>query len=167
MITDAEGMKGTEGFPRVAEPRRFAPTSVAGYALLPPCTTIRGLKWGPSFAWSYAEGAGDLHFINGIACLSVPRLRLSTSYLSLSPVSKSYLRVSQCRPDGRHLMIRGLYLENGNRAQNLVLDTMPGPVPWARGGGAAGLPGAAGFMSGFEPPPGHWHGEPEPEHDDT
>ena len=80
-----------------------------------------GLKIGPIICWaSYAEGAGDLHFINGIACLSVPRLRLSTSYLSLSPVSKSYLRVSQCRPDGRHLMIRGLYLENGNRDQNLV-----------------------------------------------
>ena len=97
MSTDAEGMKGTEGFPRVAEPRRFAPTSVAGYALLPPCRPLQsaryyypGLKVGPIICLaSYAEGAGDLHFINGIACLSVPRLRLSTSYLSLPQCLKA------------------------------------------------------------------------------
>src|SRR6056300_1032866 len=111
MITDAEGMKGTEGFPRVAEPRRFAPTSVAGYALLPPCTTIRGLKWGPSFAWPHTpRGQGiSISSMGSPACLS--RAYNCLQATSLFPQCLKATS-AQCRPDGRHLMIRGLYLEN-------------------------------------------------------
>jgi len=76
--TDAEGIKGTEGFPRGHRTQ-----TVSAYfrrwlrrALLfltdhsrSPGTTIRGSEWGPASAWPHKWGAprgqGDPHFVLG------------------------------------------------------------------------------------------------------